>query len=116
MKEEMILKLIDRLMGENNESESPAVKNECAVEVGQAYFFRTVTHIEIGRVEKVIGKFAFLKDAGWIADTGRYSDFLKTGKFDNRAEFEPYPGLTAVNLDSMINFVPWPHDLPRDQK
>ena len=114
MKEEIILKLIDRLMGENNEAQT--LKSDCPVEVGKAYFFRTVTHIELGRVVKVVGKFAFLEDSGWVADTGRYSELLKTGEFDDQAEFEPYPGLTAVNIDSMINFVPWPHKLPRDQK
>lgn len=88
------------------------------VELGKAYVFRTVTHIELGRVTDVIGAFAKIEEASWIADTGRYSvDFLTKGDFsDEYSEVEPYPDHTWVNMDSLINLVPWPHKLPREVK
>ncbi|NRA49214.1 MAG: hypothetical protein HRU12_08770 [Phaeodactylibacter sp.] len=83
------------------------------VEIGKAYLFRTVTHIEVGRVKSICGDFVTLEDASWIADTGRYHDCLVKGVFN---EVEPYPETTTVNMGSMINFAPWNHELPSDQK
>ena len=83
------------------------------VEIGQSYLFRTVTHIEVGRVSKICGDFVTLEDSSWIADTGRYHDCLRDGTF---SEVEPYPITSTVNLGSLINFAPWPHDLPKAQK
>jgi len=83
------------------------------VEIGRAYLFRTVTHIEVGRVTAVNGVFITLGDASWIADTGRYHDCLKNGTF---SEVEPYPVSTTINSSSLINYAPWPHELPRKQK
>ena len=88
-------------------------KKESPVEVGEAYLFRTVTHIEVGRVIKICGDFVTIEDASWIADTGRYHDCLKKGVF---SEVEPYPLVSTVNMGSMINFAPWPHELPKEQK
>ena len=81
--------------------------------IGESYLFRTVTHIEVGRVKRIVGQFVELEDASWIADTGRYHDCLRDGTF---SEVEPYPLYTGVNTQSLINYAPWPHKLPRDQK
>lgn len=83
------------------------------VEVGKAYLFRTVTHIEVGKVKSVDGVFITLENASWIADTGRYHDCLVKGVF---SEVEPYPLTTTINSASLINFAPWPHKLPTEQK
>ena len=83
------------------------------VDIGKSYLFRTVTHIEVGRVVSICGDFVTLETASWIADTGRYHDCLKNGVFN---EVEPYPHTTSINMASMINFAPWDHDLPTDQK
>lgn len=82
-------------------------------EIGEAYLFRTVTHIEVGRVKRITGQFVELEDASWIADTGRYHNCLRDGVFD---EVEPYPLYTGVNTQSLINYAPWPHKLPKEQK
>lgn len=91
---------------------NPAEKKS-PVEIGKAYLFRTVTHIEVGRVISVCGDFVTLEDASWIADTGRYHDCLVKGVFN---EVEPYPETSTVNMGALINFAPWPHALPKDQK
>lgn len=88
-------------------------KTKSPVEIGKAYLFRTVTHIEVGRVLSICGDFVTLEDASWIADTGRYHDCLVKGVF---SEVEPYPNTTTINMASMINFAPWDHNLPKEQK
>jgi len=83
------------------------------VKIGEAYLFRTVTHIELGRVTEIMGRFVRLEDASWVANTGRYYDALLSGVLE---EVEPYPVCTTVNMGSRINVTPWPHRLPRAQR
>ena len=97
----------------NEKCDSGSESGDCPVEVGSAYLFRTVTHIEVGRVKSICGNFITLEEASWIADTGRYHDCLTKGVFN---EVEPYPITTTININSLINFAPWPHSLPREQK
>ena len=91
-------------------------ENDLPFLVGHSYLFRTVTHIELGRVVRIIGQFIELEDASWIADTGRYHDLLRDGIFSKDSEVEPYPLYTGVNTQSLVNYAPWPHALPREQK
>ena len=86
--------------------------NKFPIEIGKSYLFRTVTHIEVGRVKSVCGDFVTLTDASWIPDTGRYHECLANGKF---SEVEPYPDTTTINMASLINFAPWNHELPKEQ-
>ena len=88
-------------------------ENKLPFEIGKAYLFRTVTHIELGRVDSICGKFVKIVDASWISHTGRYSECLLNGTIK---ESEPYPDYSIVNTDSLINSAPWGHDLPREPK
>lgn len=81
--------------------------------VGESYLFRTVTHYQVGRVYEIDDKFVTLKDASWIADTGRFHNCLKSGTF---SEVEPYPDYVIVNTDALVDAAPWPHELPTEQK
>jgi hypothetical protein len=81
--------------------------------IGKKYFFRTVTYHLVGRVRKrVTSKFLLLEDASWIADSGRFMNFIKEGKVN---EVEPV-GMVYVNLDTVTDFFPWKHTLPKVQK
>lgn len=80
--------------------------------VGKKFFFRTVTYHCVGRVIKLIGRIAQLEEASWIADSGRFSQAIKNGTFD---EVEPV-GEMFVNLDSVTDFFPVYFDLPKEQK
>jgi hypothetical protein len=80
--------------------------------IGNSYFFRTVTYHLVGKVEKQIGKFLQLKDASWVADSGRFMNAIKDGTL---SEVEPV-GIAFVNLDSVTDFFPWKHKLPVEQK
>lgn len=82
------------------------------VEVGKAYFFRTVTYHTVGKVVAVVGNFVRLSNASWIADSGRFMDAIKKGTL---GEVEPV-GESNVNFDTVVDFFPWPHALPTEQK
>ena len=85
--------------------------------IGKAYLIRTVTMIQTGRLVAVTQQELVLEDAAWIADTGRFADALKTGKFN---EVEPFPdgpdGQVIIGRGAVIDAVPINFDLPRSQK
>jgi hypothetical protein len=80
--------------------------------IGGKFFFRTVTYHLIGKVEKIVGKIAVLKNASWVANSGRFMNAIKDGTLE---EVEPV-GDCFVNLDTVTDFFPWGHDLPQEQK
>ncbi len=82
-------------------------------QVGKNYFIRTVTHYYTGYLERVTSKELVLSTVAWIADTGRFSDALKTGKL---SEVEPIPGEVIIGRGAVIDAIRWMHDLPSEQK
>ena len=66
----------------------------------------------VGEVKKVVGRFVYLKNASWIPDSGRFMNAIKDGTLN---EIEPV-GTAFVNLDTVVDFFPWIHKLPKDQK
>lgn len=80
--------------------------------VGQKYFFRTVTYHLVGKVERIVGDFVQLSTASWIADSGRFMNFIQDGKLD---EVEPV-GIAYVNIKAVTDFFPWKHPLPTKQQ
>lgn len=83
------------------------------IEIGKSVFIRTVTLYYTGRVKKICGQFLTLENAAWIADTGRFHDFLKEGKAN---EVEPFISDVHIPLGSIIDLTIWTHALPQDQK
>ena len=82
-------------------------------EIGEKYFIRTVTYFATGEVEAVKGNFIVLKNAAWIADTGRFADAMQTGNF---SEIEPVTAPMFVNVNSIVDAFVWNFALPRTQK
>jgi len=80
--------------------------------VGKKFFFRGVTYHLVGYVNKRVGKFLQLNNASWVADSGRFMQAIGEG---NLSEVEPV-GIAFINLDAVVDFFPWKHDLPREQK
>jgi len=80
--------------------------------VGKKIFIRTVTYHLVGEVTKVLGNLVFLKNASWIADSGRFSDFIKKGV---ASEVEPV-GDWFVNWQSVVDGGFFKHKLPTEQK
>jgi hypothetical protein len=81
--------------------------------IGDAVIVRTVTMYYTGRIVRVYPGELVLSCAAWIADTGRWSTALATGKLN---EVEPYPGdgLCIVSRAAIVDVSPWSHPLPRD--
>lgn len=61
--------------------------------IGTDYFIRTVTHYFTGRLVWVGDKEIVLEKVSWIADTGKFSEFVN-GKTVN--EVEPFPSNSTV--------------------
>lgn len=91
------------------------IANDChPYSVGKNIFIRTVTMAHTGKLVQVTDKELVLENACWIADTGRFADFLKTGELN---ECEPFPdGKVIVGRGSIVDVCEWSHPLPREQK
>ena len=63
------------------------------MEIGETYFIRTVTHYFTGRLIWFGDKEIVLEEVCWIADTGRFNEFMAE-KIVNEAE--PYPKNSQV--------------------
>jgi len=84
-----------------------------AFQIGQPYLIRTVTMAISGRVVSVTRHEIVVEDAAWIADTGRFSDAVKSGKF---SEVEPFQdGPVIIGRSSLIDATRIP-ETPRSQK
>ena len=69
--------------------------------IGANYFIRTVTFHHTGRLVEVTPTELVLEDAAWIADSGRFSDALKTSTF---SEVEPFPsGRVIIGRGALID-------------
>jgi hypothetical protein len=82
--------------------------------IGQLYFLRTVTMYIVGELVDINGHEIILKDAAWIADTGRFSNMLETGECQ---EVEPAPeGLSVVGRGALVDGYIWRHQKLRNIK
>ena len=71
-------------------------------EIGKSYLIRTVTMIQHGKLLDVTDKELVITDASWIADTGRFHDFM-IGKCQPK-EVEPFaPGIVIINRAAVID-------------
>lgn len=83
--------------------------------IGQDYLIRTVTWHYTGKLVSITDHDLVLVKAAWIGHEGRLYDALKSGIF---VEVEPYPDDMRVIImrGAIVDAVPWPHILPREQK
>lgn len=87
--------------------------DSCPVKVGDKVFIRTVTLYYTGKIKALANGFITLDDAAWIADTGRFHDFLKEGKAN---EVEPFIDPVHIPVSSVIDMTEWKHPLLKEQK
>jgi hypothetical protein len=98
-------------------AEKPAKgKNDLPFEVGESYFFRTVTYHLIGKVKAIRSHFLVLKEVSWIADSGRFNEVINKGVWGTSAEIEPIEVDVVLNLNSITDSFVWEHQLPREVK
>jgi hypothetical protein len=70
--------------------------------------------IHIGEVARITRSKVTLTSASWVADTGRYGEFLKTGKL-SESEFI---GTVGLGRGAIVQDYPWPTgvELPTSTK
>ncbi len=99
------LKQIMKLVGCGVEAEQLPFK------VGDAILIRTVTMIQLGRVVHIGRDFITLEDGGWVADTARFSETLRSGKLN---EFERAPSWFLVGRGAIVDVYPWTSKIPQE--
>ncbi len=94
---------------------APKIKVRSPLHVGNKVFIRCVTHYVTGEVVLLSRDEVVLKNAAWIADTGRLFQALSTGTLN---EVEPFPDnvLVTIGRGAVVDACDWIHDLPRLQK
>ena len=102
------IKHIQSLLNGGEATQSP-------YKIGDAYFFRFVTHYIVGRVKRVTAKEIVLTEASWVADTGPFMNALAQGTL---SEVEPFPQDEQVisGRGALVDAVRWKHALPKEQK
>lgn len=80
---------------------------------GKSYFIRTVTFHYTGRCTISTPEWVELADAAWIADDGRFNEFLKTGIAN---EVEPFVCPVRITFGSIVDVTEFKHPLPREVK
>jgi len=83
--------------------------------IGKKYLIRTVTMIFTGRLVQVTSHELVITDAAWIAETERWADTVRDGRFK---EVEPFPdgAHVIIGRGSIIDAVAVDWALPGDQK
>lgn len=81
--------------------------------VGEKVFIRTVTLYYTGEITAITGNWITLSTAAWIADTGRFHQFLTEGKCN---EYEGFPDQVHIPLGAIIDVSLWRHQLFQGQK
>ena len=82
--------------------------------IGENYVIRTVTMIQVGKLVYLDENELGLETAAWVADSGRWTQFLKDGKVN---EVEPFPeGTVIIGRHSIIDACVWKHKLLTEQK
>jgi len=96
MKSLKILKLIKKALKKEEQ------KNDSHWEIGENYLIRTVTMIDLGKLEKVTDNELVLSNASWIPDTGRFNQMLKEGDFKEVEMFNK-KNVMIINRKSIID-------------
>lgn len=78
---------------------------ESVLEIGQCYFIKTVADYYVGRLIRQTHDWLVLEEASWIPDTGRFNEFLRTGRPN---ECEPMAHGAIININSITAISPWP--------
>lgn len=82
-------------------------------DIGNTYFIRTVTMHHVGSLVSFTDDEIILKDASWVADSGRFSQALKNGVLE---EVEPFSEKVLINRKSIVDATLWNHKLPDSAK
>ena len=104
--------LLEKLLEKALESENGTCSDNGPFEIGKAYLIRTVTYHQVGILKDIQGDFLIFKDASWVADSGRFSECLSKGVFN---EIE-YVGPMLINKTAIVDAFPWENKVPKETK
>jgi hypothetical protein len=104
--------LLEKLVEKALESDNGTPQSEGPFEIGKAYLIRTVTYHQVGILKDIQGDFLIFKDASWVADSGRFSDCITKGSF-NEVE---YVGPMIINKTAIVDAFPWENKVPTETK
>lgn len=105
---------IDSLNDIKHLFENKSSTSKMPYEIGKKYFIRAVTFHYIGEVKEIYNnEILVLKNASWIAESGRFNAALATGEL---SEVEPYINDVFVHLSAIVDATEWTHDLPMEVK
>jgi hypothetical protein len=116
-KQQIIQYLITDLLNNDraNNEESPSTKP--LFQTGEKYFIRTVTYHTVGVCVDVVDGFVVLKNAMWVADSGKFANALKEGfEKQSNSELEPFPSFVYINISSIVDFVIYEPEIVLIQK
>jgi|SRR3990167_1718109 len=82
-----------------------------SLEIGNCYFFRTVTYHTVGRLVAITDTDLVLEDATWVASSGRYSTFLEKGVADE-CEMIPKGTKHRIMRESIVDYNEWHNPVP----
>ena len=81
--------------------------------LGDKTFIRTVTMYHLGKIRSMGCLYGLvwieLDEGGWVADTKRFSDTLRTGVLN---EYEKAPGPFIVWLGAGVDMFHWTAEIP----
>ncbi len=83
------------------------------LEKGHNYLFETHNKLWLGTVHTAGGHYVVIDNAIWVANTGRFHNFLRDGVFDSNTELE-VTGLPEGLY--FTNWHPWIHPLPTETR
>jgi hypothetical protein len=98
---EMKLELMKMLLSNDTTATATAMASSSAYTVGKNYVIRTVTMTILGKLKAVYDNELVLESASWVADTGRFNEFLKdTSKVK---ENEPFQNDAIVGRGAIVD-------------
>ncbi len=92
------------LLEETTNSDKKEVKTNQnhPYKIGACYHVRTVTYATAGKLKAVYEKEMVFEKASWVADTGRFSDYVKdTSKLSENE----HVGEIIVNRDAIVDVI-----------
>ena len=93
------------LCEEKNDCSEPRntkVSGDHPYKVGSFYHVRTVTYATAGQLKAVYDKEMVFERASWVADTGRFNEYIKDR---NNVKENEFVGEIIVNRDAIVDVI-----------
>lgn len=98
-KMELTIRDLKEILGGERTAETTKVPHP--YEIGKNYHVRTVTMAIAGKLKAVYQNELVFENASWVADSGRFSEYLKDTS--NIKENEPFPNDVIIGRGAIID-------------